>query len=95
MIPGVCLFQKYPTFDLGVTGKKVPRFADPITVNVLSMGLPEIGLLGTRAPWFCEILVGNTGTPALYSGKRRLVACHTGTHTTVGIMVSDGMLTEG
>ena len=24
--------------------KKVPRFADPITVNVLSMGLPEIEL---------------------------------------------------
>ena len=30
------------TFDLGAAGKKMPRFTDPI--NVLSMGLPEIGL---------------------------------------------------
>ena len=42
--------QNWATFDLGATGKKwVPQFADPITVNVISMGLPVIGLLQTLA----------------------------------------------
>ena len=30
----------------------VPQFAEPITVNVISMGSLEIGLLETRTQWF-------------------------------------------
>ena len=48
---------------------RVPLFAEPITVNVISMGLPEIGLLKTCVlriwrglPQFGEFLVGNTGS---------------------------------
>ena len=66
------------------------------------MGLPKIGLLGTRASRFGEILVGsrvgNTGTLSPLSSKRRLVSVKITQKTRipiVDILVSDGMLTEG
>ena len=43
--------RNWATFDPAAAGKKLaPRFADPITVNVILMGWPEIGLLETLAP---------------------------------------------
>ena len=55
--------------------------AEPIAVNVISMGLLEIGLLETRAPRFGEFLVGNT---ASYQTSQRLNNLqHTRTYTYV------------
>ena len=56
--------RNWATFDPAAAGKKLaPRFAiNPIPVNVISMGWPEIGLLETLAPRFDNFLVGNTGS---------------------------------
>ena len=74
---------------------RAKRFCRFLTQSlyVLSMGLtgnwvtrePCAAVSEVLAPRFGDILVGNTGTRALCSGKPRLVVCQKGTHTTVGI----------